>query len=167
MRVRTPEPTQERLRFIFEDIGNTIKYKVSGKGRVFGREVRCIDGRGYLTVKVDGRNINVHRALWIMRNGPIPEGMQVDHIDGDQLNNLPENLRLALPAENNWNRRINRNNSSGHKGVCWNKSVGKWQAQHMHNLRTVHVGLFDTPDEAARALSISRELLHGEFACDG
>jgi len=161
---RNPEPSQAELLTAFQDVGNTVRWKVRKKGVRIGHEVSCRDGRGYLTVTVNGRGINVHRVLWIMRNGPIPQGMQVDHIDGDQLNNLPKNLRLVTSAGNNRNRRRQRNNTSGVKGVTWNKACGKWQAQIEVDLKAYYIGLFDDLDDARAAIVAAREVLHGEHA---
>lgn len=55
---------------------------------------------GYLTVKVDGRWVKVHRIIYEMHHGPIPEGMQIDHISGDILDNRIENLRGVTKSDN-------------------------------------------------------------------
>lgn len=163
MKRKKPFPSVDRLLEAFKDLGNTVQWRISGKGIIKGRVVTCVDGRGYLTVTLDGHQINVHRVLWIMRNGPIPQGMYVDHIDRDKLHNFPINLRLARPCENNWNRAGNRNNTSGHKGVSYNKNTNKWQVQMLKDGQARYFGSFDNLEDAALEASRQRERLHGSF----
>ena len=57
-------------------------------------------------------------------HGYFPEA--VDHIDGDRFNNKIENLREATHVENHYNRKVQKNNKSGSKNVCWHKLINKW-----------------------------------------
>lgn len=159
-------PTQEALNAAFEDVGTTIRWRDNGDWRRSG-EVTCTDGRGYLTVKFNGRQYNVHRLLWIMRNGPIPDGMQIDHINADKTDNTPENMRLVSHTENMWNRRGNRNNTSGVKGVTWHKKLGKWQASISIGGKGCYLGVYESVEDAARAVRAKRAELHGPYANDG
>jgi len=65
-----------------------------------------------------------HRILWVIRNGDIDAGLEIDHIDGNALNNSVENLRLVSTSVNNRNQKQQRNNSSGVTGVCFWTSNG-------------------------------------------
>lgn len=68
-----------------------------------------------------------HRFIWEAFNGPIPEGMDIDHINGNRADNRLVNLRLATRVENSLNRqRANRNSASGVRGVYFHKSSGCW-----------------------------------------
>jgi hypothetical protein len=91
-----------------------------------------------------------------------PDGMDVDHIDGDTLNNRRANLRLASRAENGRNQGLRRNNTSGFKGV--HRAGDKWAAQITRNRVVTHLGRFDTPDQAAAAYRLAALRLHGRFA---
>lgn len=94
-----------------------------------------------------------------------PEGVLVDHRDGDGLHNWRENLRNCTDAQNKMNRKvISANNTSGYKGVSWSKKKRKWIAQSMINKKHIFIGHFSTPEEAARAYDEKARELFGEFA---
>jgi len=88
----------------------------------------------------------------------------VNHRDGNGLNNHRENLRLATHIENTRNQRKSSANTSGHKGVCWHKHVGKWMAQIGDNGKIVNLGYFDDIKDAAAAYREAAAKYHGEFA---
>lgn len=94
----------------------------------------------------------------------IPEGMQVDHINGDTLDNRLSNLRILTGAENAINRKKNANNSSGHKGVSWNKRLKKWHSQIRFDGKRFHLGFFNDVESAAQAYRDASETLFGDLA---
>ena len=113
--------------------------------------------------KADGpgtRHIHMHRSLL----GPIPEGLAPDHIDGDGLNNQRGNLRLATRSQNNMNGRLHRNNTSGYRGVRWEKRRRQWRAALGVNGRLINLGRFDDPVAAAHAYNQAALEHYGEFA---
>lgn len=105
------------------------------------------------------RTICMHRLIL-----EEPEGMDVDHIDGDGLNNTRANLRIATHQQNLCNRGMPRSNTSGFKGVCYNNSRRRWQAGIGLNGRNIYIGRFRTPEEAARAYDAKAKEIYGEFA---
>lgn len=113
-------------------------------GRVAGYDT----GRGYLRVCVNGRLTQVHRIIWQMVHGEIPEGLKIDHINGIRSDNRLENLRLVSNQENNKNKRMYRNNSSGVTGITWNKKERKWVATIVINCKLKHLGYFTDFDKA-------------------
>lgn len=92
---------------------------------------------------------------------------QVDHIDGNGLNNIRDNLRLATHAENKQNQGKNRTNTSGYKGVSWHKAGNKWRATIGFMGKQIHIGSFDTKEQAYEAYCQKAKELHGEYANHG
>lgn len=104
--------------------------------------------------------------IWAMLVGEIPEGYDIDHIDGNRANNHISNLRLATRVENQRNARKRCDNTSGAKGVSFHKPSGKWRSQIRKDGKNISV-LFETKDEAIGYVRQSRELLHEEFTNHG
>jgi hypothetical protein len=120
---------------------------------------RSSDGRRYYAVRNDGgRLVRMHRV--IMGN---PRG-KVDHADADGLNNSRSNLRLATTAQNGANNRLASNNTSGFRGVSWNKAHRKWQVGIECNGKRHAKCWIDTAEEAARIYDTMARELHGEYA---
>ncbi|WP_444461576.1 HNH endonuclease [Rhodobacter capsulatus] len=134
-----------------------------GSARV-GDIAGCNEKYGYRRVRIDGKKKQVHRIIWTMFNGDIPEGMLIDHKDGNTGNNRLENLRLATRADNNRNRAMQKNNTTGFPGVTFRKITGKWEARIRCDCKKIHLGTFDTPDLANLAYITAAENLHGDFA---
>lgn len=158
-------PARDRLLSLFDDIGETIRWRnPPGSTRSPGGEVRYRNAYGYYLVNIGGSLFQVHRLLWLMRTGEDPGDKDVDHIDNDRTNNSQSNLRLATRSQNLCNQRIRSDNTSGVKGVHWSKSEGRWQAYIHASGKRKHLGRFDTLEEAQAVVSAAREKLHGEFA---
>jgi hypothetical protein len=92
------------------------------------------------------------------------KGEQVDHIHHLTLDNRKSELRLCSPTQNRWNQGIRTSNTSGFKGVSWNKKLSRWSAQIRCNRKLIYLGLYDTPELAHEAYCKAAAELHGEFA---
>ena len=92
-----------------------------------------------------------------------PKELDVDHRDGDGLNNRRANLRVATVLENQFNARRRKDNASGFKGVSWHRAAGKWYAHISLNRKRFHLGTFDTPEAAHAAYAAASAAFHGEF----
>ena len=114
---------------------------------------------GYPMIKINGRKQYVHRVMWESFVGPIPEGMTIDHIDGNKSNNSLSNLRLATHGENN---RAYKRQSSGYRGVSWSNVAKKWHARLSRRLNPMHLGYFNSKAAAALAYD-SAALANGYF----
>ena len=134
-------------------------------------DVPLVEGFNWCAA-VDGRSV------YAIRTGPRPErksillhrvlmgdsvGMEVDHQDGDGLNNQRGNLRVATKSQNMHNQRTRVDNASGMKGVHWSNVRGKWVAEISLNGRRSHLGYFTTPEAAHAAYVAASERLHGDF----
>lgn len=105
-----------------------------------------------------GGTIMMHREVIGARAGE-----QVDHINGNPLDNRRANLRLATQQQNEANRGPRRHNKSGLRGV-WLHKPGRWRACIRENGATVHLGVFLSAEAAGRAYDAAARRIHGEFA---
>lgn len=90
--------------------------------------------------------------------------VEVDHIDGNGLNNVRSNLRIATRLQNARNLSRRSDNTSGFKGVSWRAKKGDWRAYIVCNGRQSHLGCFDNAEDAARAYDRAALERFGPFA---
>lgn len=120
----------------------------------FGFIHNC-QGRKYWRIKFKSRTVLLHRLIWILTNGDIPNGCVIDHIDGDGLNNKLENLRSVTTSINNKNKAISRNNSSGVTGVYLGK--GHYKVVIRINGQVKRTKYFSTLDDPLNAFTLACE----------
>lgn len=116
-------------------------------------------GQWYAVTRFNGRDIGMHNLLMIA-----PPDYEIDHKNGNGLDNRRENLRIATHAQNMSNRKHQRNNTSGFRGVHWMTDRQKWRAQIRHNGAHIHIGVFISAEDGARAYDAKAQELFGEFA---
>lgn len=122
--------------------------------------IGAVDHRGYGMVKRSGKRIYAHRYSFAVRGMDIPGGMFVDHICRNRSCVNPEHLRVVTTKQNAENRASNYANTSGVRGVNWQKQARKWRALVGHNSKKIYVGMFDTIEEAEAAVIAKRLELH-------
>jgi hypothetical protein len=106
--------------------------------------------RGYRKMNLLKKSYELHRIAWLIYYGDWPK-KNIDHINGDKSDNRICNLRDATVVENARNSGMSRANTSGHIGVRYYERYGKWRAEIKVNYRNIHLGLFDTMDQAIEA----------------
>lgn len=131
----------------------------SGKVR---KNVGTIATNGYIQIRVDYKLEYAHRVIWESVNGKIPDGMVIDHINGNTTDNRILNLRLVTQSENMQNTRGARadNNTSKIKGVTFDKRRKKWIAQIFVDGKHHYLGQWDSKEEAAKAYSQGASTFH-------
>ena len=106
---------------------------------------------GYLDVQVHGRFYLVHRVVMLMCYGFYGEGLEVDHINHVRNDNRLCNLRFVTRSENNRNKSVSSKSTTGVTGVDFLKAEKKYRARIRVNQEAIHLGIFDTLEEAAAA----------------
>ena len=129
------------------------------KGMVAGTK----NAAGYRQIMILRKRYYAHRLAWLYVNGDWPHA-EVDHANGDKADNRISNLRLAEKSQNRANTALQRNNTSGFKGVCFHKPIGKFYASIQIEKKYKFLGYFDTPEKAHAAYYEAAEKYFGEFA---
>lgn len=138
--------------------GEIFRIYKSGERRLAGYS----DARGYRILSVNNKSRFAHRVIWEHVHGPIPDGLEIDHIDGNPKNNSILNLRLVTHTQNmqNQHRPRGNNKTSGVKGVHWDKEKGRWRTHIVVNKKQVFIGRFDDMWDAIVAYQDAAARLH-------
>lgn len=160
--------TQSRLRevLIYNLESGLFTWKVSLRYGDAGKVAGTPDKDGYITIRIDGHSYRANRLAFLYVLGRFPNGV-ADHIDQVVTNNAWNNLREATYVTNGYNRKNSSNNTSGVKGVYWDKVRNKWVARISVNKRRLVVGEFNKLSDAEAAIVSARNKYHGEFANHG
>ena len=157
--------TKALLDELFEYKDGVLYRKIDTRNSKTGAVAGHLKSTGYLFVYLAGKYYPCHRLIWMMHYGEFPE--LIDHIDGNRQNNRIENLRSTDRFGNAKNRKLHKNNTSGAKGVLWNKQTCKWTANVISNKKRRFLGYFDSFQDADEFACLAREMLHGEYANHG
>ena len=154
------ELTAERLRSIlhYDPETGIFTWKVRTSTSVkVGDIAGCLDGGGYLRIRVQSRLYQAHRLVWLHVYGEWPKD-QIDHINRNKTDNRIANLRDVSHKQNGQNRSKPSNNTSGCPGVVWYKQNSKWVAKIKHNQKLIHLGYFTDLEEAVAARKAAEKL---------
>lgn len=142
--------------FNYDPETGDLIWKVKTSNRIKVGEVAGYKSKaGYIVVC---RTKLAHRIIWEMHNGPIPEGMEIDHINHIKDDNRLENLRLVLSRKNKLNYPLYSNNTSSVAGVSWDAARNKWRV----DISKTFIGRFSTFEEAVsvRKAALLKEEYH-------
>lgn len=161
MTARQPERLEDAFQYDAETGVLTRLFK-GGNRRVIGSK-KAHDG--YIKIGFNGREYTAHRLIWWIVYGCLPDRF-IDHINGDKADNRLCNLRLATDGENKRNVGKRSHNTSGFKGVTWDKVNRRWLAHATFQGRGVHLGRHDTAEAAGEAYRVFAAENHGPFYRD-
>lgn len=162
-------PTQKYLRACFDYDPETGILTWRKRSDVSAQvNARCVGKSAgsrvpYNLIQIKGIQYRAHRLIWGYVFGSIPKDMEIDHIDGDTQNNRLSNLRLASSGQNKHNSRKSRRGKLP-KGVYVAHKTKRFAARIQVNRKRIHLGAYDTPEEAHAAFLKAAVKYHGEFA---
>lgn len=114
--------------------------------------------RGYPATHSHGKTVVLHRLMFPNADG------ELDHINGDKLDNRRSNLRIVTHQQNAYNQRRRRTNTSGYIGVSHTRELGSYEAYIHHQGRKYHLGIYNDPISAATARDGVARILFGDYA---
>ena len=155
--------TKELLHELFEYRNGALFWKKVHKFQPYllGKEAGCMD-KSYKRINLNNKLYGLHQIIFLYHYGYIPTN--VDHIDGNKLNNFIENLREATHSQNQHNKKASKTNTSGFKNVTWCKTKNQWKVHLMVNKKMNNIGYFEDIELADLAAIEAREKYHGNFA---
>lgn len=117
------------------------------------------NGNRQVITNINKKTVSLHRFIMKPKKNEI-----VDHINFNYFDNRRENLRICTKAENVRHQRKQKRSTSGFKGVNYKKREDRWQARITFNKKLIHIGYFDTAENAANAYDYMAKKLFGEYA---
>jgi hypothetical protein len=160
----TVKQIKERLEYNPDTGVLTWRSKVNKSPVKIGQQAGSLNTSGYRQIPLFGKTRKASRLIWYMQTGVYPK-KEIDHKNRIKSDDRWENLREATRSQNQSNRTIQSNNTSGYKGIVWRKNRSKWIAQVKLNGRYIHIGSFDNKKTAARHYRIAAKKYHGSYAC--
>jgi hypothetical protein len=146
--------------FYYEN-GNLIWKQPTGR-RISAGDIAGRNTGFYRMIGLMGKSHMAHRLIFMFHHGYFPP--EVDHIDGNKMNNKIENLRSATHAENLKNQKLRYDNKAGVKNVAWATREQKWRVRVTVNGKDKHIGYFKDRDLAGLVAIEACNLYHKEFS---
>ncbi|MDV0393188.1 HNH endonuclease [Enterobacter roggenkampii] len=169
------ESLKKQLLMSVGDIRDLIDYnpetgvltaKVNFSGRQAGSVIGSQTWQGYYAFSLFGKKCFAHRLAWLLHYGEWPS-QPIDHINGIKTDNSIRNLRLCSLSQNQFNKPTQKNNTTGVKGVYWNKRDKRYVASVQFNGKKYSAGHHKDIESAKEAVMKLREKLAGEFTNHG
>ena len=154
----------EQLKSLYEYDPETGSWTrlISSGGNLAGTPAGCVHPGGYIKLKIKGDAYMSHRLAWFYMTGEWPKN-RIDHVNGLEGDNRWCNLREATNSENMLNRKMNKNNKTGVKGVSFDNQTQRWSVQVYYKKKN-YKKRFDDFEVACEFAEFLREELHGEYA---
>lgn len=157
--------TQKQLKSVLKYDPNTGVFiwrnDQANRNAIVGEEAGYYSG-SYRHIRIFCNNYPSHRLAWLYMKGSFPNQF-IDHINGIKDDNRWCNLREATNSENNYNQKTSKDNTSGVRGVTWDKNKKRWRVRIRVAGKRLFIGLFDNIDEARLARELAEIKHHGEF----
>lgn len=155
-------PSQEYLQSILQYKEGNLYWKIRpSQGTKIGDIAGSISNK-YGQIYIHNCAYKVHRIIFMMHYGYVSD--QIDHIDGNPLNNKIENLRAVTTSQNQLNRKISPNSKTGYKGVSFHSQTGRYQVRVSINGKDKYFGIYEDLELAGLVAQMAREKYHGEYA---
>lgn len=157
-------PLKDGLITTIDDIDADLAELVETEWKIVGQPRNKYVG---INVTIDGKHtiIFLHRVILARKLGRMLEQREFcDHIHGNGLDNRRSEIRLASASQNMQNRKMQKNNTSGYRGVHRHKKSGKFQATIYVNNKPIYLGTYNTPEKAYAVYCEAAIKYHGEFA---
>lgn len=139
-----------------------VRWRISPSKKVkVGAIITAKQSKGYITIGIDGKRYLLHRVIWKYVTGNWPK---LDHKNLNKTDNSWKNLRDATGSQNQANHGLQKNNTSGFKGVSWSRKYHKWVSSIKCNGRYEFLGHYDDIEIAKEAYATAADRLFGEFA---
>ena len=132
------------------------------KGKVAGNVFVSKSGTKYRYMKIDGKNHKAHQLVFFLYHGYVPK--EIDHIDGDGLNNCITNLRPASRSDNMKNQGVRSDNKVGTTGIWRDEQRNRWQAYIKVDKKQIHLGRFKDLNLAIQARKEAEIKYFGEWS---
>jgi hypothetical protein len=128
---------------------------------LIGKEAGFKHSTGYRHITWFGKQHKAHRLIFLLVHGYMPK--EIDHINGNRADNSIENLREVTRSQNQCNKTVSQNNTSGYKGVTWHKNTGKWMVRLEKNGISKCFGYYDDVELAGLVAVEARDLHFGKY----
>ena len=133
---------------------------VARRGKVKANSIAgYVDKDGYVRIGVNYKRYYAHTLAWLYVYDSWPS-LEIDHKNQIKNDNRIKNLRQVTRSENSQNKQLQKNNSSGFRGVDWHKTNQKWRAKIKIKNQLYHLRYFDSIEDAAKAYQAASEKLH-------